>query len=64
MIANLNRTLVRIDKLILTQSPQIEQTLENLRGVSTNLKELTNELKQHPSQIIFSQPPSKSEISK
>ena len=64
MIASLNRTLMRIDKLVLTQSPQIEQTLENLREVSTDLKELTSDLKQSPSQLIFSQPPSKSEVSK
>jgi phospholipid/cholesterol/gamma-HCH transport system substrate-binding protein/paraquat-inducible protein B len=64
MIAGLNKTLMRIDKLILTQSPQIEQTLDNLREVSTDLKELTSNLKQYPSQLIFSQPPSKSEISK
>ena len=64
MIASLNRTLMRIDKLILTQSPQIELALENLREVSADLKELTSDLKQSPSQLIFSQPPSKSEISK
>jgi phospholipid/cholesterol/gamma-HCH transport system substrate-binding protein/paraquat-inducible protein B len=64
MIATLNRTLMRIDKLVLTQSPQIEQTLENLREVSADLKELTSNLKQYPSQLIFSQPPSKSEVSK
>jgi ABC-type transporter Mla subunit MlaD len=64
MIAGLNKTLMRIDKLILNQGPQIEQTLENLREVSTDLKELTGNLKQHPSQLLFSQPPSKSEISK
>ena len=64
MIASLNRTLMRIDKLILTQGPQIEQTLGNLRAVSADLKELTSNLKQHPSQLLLSQPPSKSEVSK
>ena len=63
MIANLNKTLMRIDKLVLSQTPQIEQALEDLRGVSADLKELTSGLKQHPSQLIFSQPPSKSEVS-
>lgn len=64
MVAQLNKTLLRIDKLVLTQTPQIEQTLEDLREVSANLKELTGSLKQYPSQLIFSQPPSKSEILK
>ena len=64
MIANLNKTLVRVDKLIVTQGPQIEQALANLRVVSADLKQLTGDLKQHPSQLIFSQPPSESEVSK
>ena len=64
MVAQLNKTLIRIDKLVLTQTPQIEQALEDLRGVSANLKELTDSIKQYPSQLIFSQPPSKSEVSK
>ena len=63
MIASLNKTLMRVDKLILTQGPQIEQTLGNLRTVSADLKQLTGDLKQHPSQLILSQPPSKSEVS-
>ena len=64
MVAQLNKTLIRIDKLVLTQTPQIEQTLKDLRGVSANLKELTDSIKQYPSQLIFSQPPAKSEIVK
>ncbi|MHC4165922.1 MAG: MlaD family protein [Planctomycetota bacterium] len=63
-IASLNKTLMRIDKLVLTQSPQIARTLENLREVSADLKQLTGDLKQYPSQLIFSKPPSKSEIVK
>ncbi len=64
MVTNLNRTLLRIDKLVLSQTPQIEQALEDLKGASADLKELTSGLKQHPSQLIFSQPPPKSEVSK
>jgi phospholipid/cholesterol/gamma-HCH transport system substrate-binding protein/paraquat-inducible protein B len=64
MIANLNKTLLRIDRLMSNQTPQIDQTLENLRAISEDLKELTNSLKQHPSQLIFSEPPSKPEVSK
>jgi ABC-type transporter Mla subunit MlaD len=63
MIANLNKTLTRVDRFIVTQGPQIEQALANLRAVSADLKELAGDLKQHPSQLILSQPPSKSEVS-
>ncbi|MHC4167863.1 MAG: MlaD family protein [Planctomycetota bacterium] len=64
MIAQLNKTLHRIDKLIVNQTPQIEQAMENLRQVSANLRELTENLKKHPSELIFSQPPPKSEAPK
>ena len=63
-VAQLNKTLLRIDKLVLSQTPQIEQALEDLKQVSTNLKELTENLKKHPSELIFSQPPPKSETVK
>lgn len=63
-VAQLNKTLLRIDKLVLSQTPQIEQALEDLKQVSTNLKELTENLKKHPSELIFSQPPPKSEAVK
>jgi len=64
MIARLNKTLVRIDKLISSERPQIEMILANFKEISDNLKTLTNNLKQHPSDLLFSQPPSKSEAIK
>jgi paraquat-inducible protein B len=62
--AQLTKTLERIDKLVASQKPEIEQSLENLREVSVNLKDLTESLKRHPSELIFSKPPPKSEILK
>ena len=64
MIARLNKTLVRIDKLISTERPQIEMILANFKEISDNLKALTNNLKQNPSDILFSKPPSQSEAIK
>ncbi|MHC4388953.1 MAG: MlaD family protein [Planctomycetota bacterium] len=64
MIARLNQTLRRIDKLIVSQTPQIAQTLEDLRQVSANLREMTENLKKNPSESIFSQPPPKWEALK
>jgi len=64
MVANLNRTLLRIDRLVMSQSPKIEQALEDLKEVTADLKEITGSLKQQPSQLILSKPPPKSEVSK
>ncbi|MBN2315630.1 MAG: MCE family protein [Sedimentisphaerales bacterium] len=57
MIARLNKTLYRIDKLISTEKPQIEVMLANFKEISDNLKRLTENLKQHPSDLLFSKPP-------
>jgi phospholipid/cholesterol/gamma-HCH transport system substrate-binding protein/paraquat-inducible protein B len=64
VMKQLNETLYRINRLIATRKPEIEQTLENLKEISANLADLTETLKQHPSELIFSQPPPKSEALK
>ncbi len=64
MIARLNKTLDRIDRLISTERPQIEMILANFKEISDNLKDLTKNLKQHPSDLLFSKPPSQSEALK
>jgi hypothetical protein len=64
MVAQLNRTLLRIDKLIAAQTPKAEQALNELQKILENLKDLTESLKRHPSELIFSQPPPKSEATK
>jgi paraquat-inducible protein B len=62
--AQLKDTLQRIDKLVATGRPELQQSLENLREVSANLKDLTETLKRHPAEAIFSQPPPKPEALK
>lgn len=64
MVARLNTTLARIDKLITTEKPQIDIILANFRDISENIKELTENLKQHPSELFLSKPPAKPETSK
>lgn len=62
IVTQLNTTLKRIDRLVASQTPRIEQAMENLREISENLEEITENLKKHPSQLIFSKPPPKSEV--
>ncbi len=61
-ITNLNTILSRIDKLVMSQSPKVNQTLSDLRDVSADIKEIIGDLKKNPSQIIFSPSPPKSEV--
>ena len=57
----LNLTLLRIDQLLSSQRPNVNQTLINLREASANIRDLTENLKSNPSQIIFSKPPAQPE---
>ena len=61
VLDRLNLTLLRIDQLLSTQGPAINQTLMNLREASANIRDLTENLKSNPSQIIFSKPPTQPE---
>ncbi len=64
LIDQMNMTMMRIDQLILSKSPQVLEMLENFKQMSENLKNMTEDLKKHPSELIFSQPPEKKETLK
>jgi len=57
----LNVTLLRLDQILTSQGPKVNQTLINLREASANIRDLTENLKSNPSQIIFSKPPAQPE---
>ena len=44
VIAQLHATLRRIDRLIASKSPQIDQALDDVRAISENLEQLTGKL--------------------
>jgi paraquat-inducible protein B len=54
----------RIDELVAGSRPDVQDALANIRTISANLRELSESLKQNPSEIIFSKPPPQSEVSK
>lgn len=64
IMARLDNTLEELNIKIRTQGPGINKFLRNLIAISDDIKELTAMLKEHPSEIIFSQPPKKSEMIK
>jgi len=64
MVDQLNTTLRRISLLVVTQAPRIEGALENFRKISSDLKDLSENLKRTPSDLLFSAPPRKSELVK
>jgi paraquat-inducible protein B len=64
IMARLDNTLENINRILMTDTPEIDKFLRNLRAISDDVKELTAMIKEHPSEIIFSKPPAKSEMIK
>ena len=60
--AQLRQTVNRLNRLIAGQQQEIQTTLENLRAVSQNLREITDNSTRYPSQVLFGAPPPKSEV--
>jgi phospholipid/cholesterol/gamma-HCH transport system substrate-binding protein len=60
--AQLRQTLQRLNRLISGQQQDIERTVDNLRSISENLKELTDDSKKYPSQLLFGAPPPPSKV--
>jgi phospholipid/cholesterol/gamma-HCH transport system substrate-binding protein len=55
--AELRQTIQRMNRLIAGQQRDIEQTMNNLRAVSENMKEITENSKKYPAQTLFGGPP-------
>ena len=56
-IAHLERTLARLDRIFGGGESDLTTTIENLRQISDNLRDLTEDAKRYPSGVIFGQPP-------
>jgi phospholipid/cholesterol/gamma-HCH transport system substrate-binding protein len=55
--AHLKRILRRMDDFLSDQQPDIETAVENIRRISDNLREITENAKKYPSQLLFGEPP-------
>ncbi len=64
IMARLDNTLENINRMLITETPEIDKFLRNLRAISDDVRELTAMIKEHPSEVIFSEPPARSEIVK
>ncbi|MDR2387443.1 MAG: MlaD family protein [Deltaproteobacteria bacterium] len=56
-LRRLNALLSQVDGLTRTTKNSLPQTLENLRVMSENLREVSEMAKRYPSQIFFGEPP-------
>jgi ABC-type transporter Mla subunit MlaD len=56
-LASLQRTLARLDKIFGGGEADLTTTIENLRQITDNLRDLTEDAKRYPSNVIFGAPP-------
>jgi len=64
MVSRLERSLRRIDTLLANKSPDVEETIENLRVMSENLRELSDNAKRYPAQVLLGEPPPRLGVTK
>lgn len=62
VVAKLNQTLVQLNKVVATERPEIRTILAELREILDGLSDLVATLRERPSEILFSNPPRKSEV--
>lgn len=56
-IAHIQQTLSRLDRLIGGGSSDLAVTLENLRQITDNLRDLTEDVKRNPARLLRGEPP-------
>ncbi len=50
-------TLRRVDELVIASQGEFGDTLANLKSITQNLRDLTEDAKRHPSRVLFGDPP-------
>jgi phospholipid/cholesterol/gamma-HCH transport system substrate-binding protein len=55
--AQLRQSLRRLNRLLASQQQEIHTTIDNIRVISDNVKELSEESKRYPAQTLFGAPP-------
>jgi len=56
-IAHLERTLSRLDRIFCAGEADLGTTFQNLRQITDNLRDLTEDAKRYPSNLLFGAPP-------
>jgi phospholipid/cholesterol/gamma-HCH transport system substrate-binding protein/paraquat-inducible protein B len=60
--AQLRQTMQRVSRLVTAQQRDIEKTVESLRAAAENMKQLTDDSKKYPAQVLFGAPPPPSKV--
>jgi ABC-type transporter Mla subunit MlaD len=60
-LANLERTMTRLDRILGGGETDLASSIENLRQITDNLRDLTEDTKRYPANLFFGAPPPKLE---
>jgi ABC-type transporter Mla subunit MlaD len=61
LMTRLNKSVRRVDALLVGQGEKVDDVFENLRSVSEELRYLTKTMEKYPSQVLFGEPPPRSQ---
>jgi phospholipid/cholesterol/gamma-HCH transport system substrate-binding protein/paraquat-inducible protein B len=64
LVAHLNKTVHRVDTLLAENGEKVDDLLENLQVVSEDLRNLTKTVEAYPSQVLFGEPPPRTQMGK
>jgi len=64
LVARLNKSVNRVDTLLAEKGEMVDDLLENLQLVSEDLRNLTKTVEAYPSQVLFGEPPPRSQMGK
>lgn len=64
VVGQLNRTMSQLNRVLATERPEIQTIMAELRETLDGLNDLVAILKERPSELLFSNPPRKSEVLK
>ena len=64
VIGRLNDTVAQLNRMIVTERPQIDAMLTEFQQIADSLNDLVSTLKEQPSSLLFGRPPRKSEVLK
>jgi paraquat-inducible protein B len=62
VVARLSQTISQLNRVLATERPEIQTILSELRETMDSLSELISDLRERPSELLFSSPPRKSEV--
>jgi ABC-type transporter Mla subunit MlaD len=63
-LQSMARTLGRLDRIVGGGEVDLTTTIENLRQITDNLRDLTEDAKRYPSRVILGEPPTPLERSR